>query len=109
MARAFTALLDGFVLQRVEEGEAYRRADMERRMVAFADLVAPRRPGDGRGQQRASRGSEGRRTSRTRPALRDARRPQPDPNAERDVAEDHDPIRRCPRTWWEMSIGPEPR
>ena len=49
MARGFTALLDGFVLQRVEEGDAYRRADMEWRVLAFLDLVAPRRPGDGRG------------------------------------------------------------
>lgn len=48
MARGFTALLDGLVLQRVEEGDAYRRAAMERRVMAFLDLVAPRPPG-GRG------------------------------------------------------------
>ena len=42
MARGFTALLDGLVLQRVEEGDAYRRAAMERRVMAFLDLVAPR-------------------------------------------------------------------
>jgi hypothetical protein len=45
MARGFTALLDGLVLQRVEEGDSYRRADMERRAFAFLDLVAPRPPG----------------------------------------------------------------
>ncbi len=44
MARGFSALLDGLVLQRVEEGEAYRRPEMERRALAFLDLVAPRRP-----------------------------------------------------------------
>jgi len=48
MARGFTALLDGLVLQRVEEGDAYRRAAMERRVMAFLDLVAPRPPA-GRG------------------------------------------------------------
>jgi len=47
MARGFTALLDGLVLQRVEEGDSYRRADMERRVLAFLDLVAPRRPDEG--------------------------------------------------------------
>ena len=40
MARGFTALLDGLVLQRVEDGDGYRRADMERRALAFVDLVA---------------------------------------------------------------------
>jgi hypothetical protein len=44
MARGLTALLDGLILQRVEEGDAYRRAAMERRVMAFLDLVAPRRP-----------------------------------------------------------------
>ena len=44
MARGFTALLDGLVLQRVEEGDAYRRAATERRVLAFLDLVAPRPP-----------------------------------------------------------------
>jgi AcrR family transcriptional regulator len=48
MARGFTALLDGLVLQRVEEGDSYRRADMERRVLAFLDLVAPRGPDAGR-------------------------------------------------------------
>ena len=48
MARGFTALLDGLVLQRVEEGDSYRRADMERRALAFLDLVAPRGPDDDR-------------------------------------------------------------
>jgi hypothetical protein len=47
MARGFTALLDGLVLQRVEEGDSYRRADMERRALAFLDLVAPRRSDGG--------------------------------------------------------------
>jgi AcrR family transcriptional regulator len=42
MGRGFTALLDGLVLQRVEEGDAYRRPEMERRALAFLDLVAPR-------------------------------------------------------------------
>jgi AcrR family transcriptional regulator len=46
MARGFTALLDGLVLQRVEEGDSYRRADLERRALAFLDLVVPRRLGD---------------------------------------------------------------
>ena len=45
MARGFTALLDGLVLQCVEEGDSYRRADTERRALAFLDLVAPRPPG----------------------------------------------------------------
>lgn len=44
MSRGFTALLDGLVLQRVEEGDAYRRPEMERRAAAFLDLIAPRRP-----------------------------------------------------------------
>jgi len=44
MARGFSALLDGLVLQRVEEGDSYRRPEMERRALAFLDLVAPRRP-----------------------------------------------------------------
>jgi len=44
MARGFTALLDGLVLQRVEEGDSYRRPEMERRALAFLDLIAPRRP-----------------------------------------------------------------
>ena len=42
MARGFTALLDGLALQRVEEGDSYRRADTERRAFAFLDLIAPR-------------------------------------------------------------------
>jgi AcrR family transcriptional regulator len=46
MARGFTALLDGLVLQRVEEGDSYRRPDLERRVMAFLDLVAPRPPAD---------------------------------------------------------------
>ena len=44
MARGFTALLDGLILQRVEEGDSYRRPEMERRALAFLDLVAPRAP-----------------------------------------------------------------
>jgi len=47
MARGFTALLDGLVLQRVEEGDSYRRPEMERRALAFLDLVAPRPPEGG--------------------------------------------------------------
>ncbi len=50
LARGFTALLDGLVLQRVEEGDGYRRADMERRALAFVDLVA--------GEGRAARSGE---------------------------------------------------
>jgi AcrR family transcriptional regulator len=50
MARGFTALLDGLVLQRVEEGESYRRPELERRVLAFLDLVAPRRQADGASQ-----------------------------------------------------------
>jgi AcrR family transcriptional regulator len=42
MGRGFTALLDGLVLQRVEEGDGYRRPEMERRVLAFLDLIAPR-------------------------------------------------------------------
>ena len=51
MARGFTALLDGLVLQRVEEGDGYRRADMERRALAFVELVA----GTGRAPRTAGR------------------------------------------------------
>jgi AcrR family transcriptional regulator len=47
MGRGFTALLDGLVLQRVEEGDGYRRAEMERRVLAFLDLIAPRPPDPG--------------------------------------------------------------
>lgn len=35
----FTALLDGLVLQRIEEGASYRRGDAERRVLAFVDLL----------------------------------------------------------------------
>ena len=48
MARGFTALLDGLVLQRVEEGDSYRRPEMERRALAFLDLIAQRGPEDRR-------------------------------------------------------------
>jgi AcrR family transcriptional regulator len=48
MGRGFTALLDGLVLQRVEEGDSYRRPEMERRALAFLDLIAPRGPDAGR-------------------------------------------------------------
>jgi hypothetical protein len=47
MAQGFTALLDGLVLQRVEEGDSYRRPELEPRALAFLDLVAPRRADDG--------------------------------------------------------------
>jgi len=40
------ALLDGLVLQRVEEGDSYWRPEMERRALAFLDLIAPRGPED---------------------------------------------------------------
>ena len=39
LARGFSALLDGLLLQRLEEGEAYRRADAEHRARAFLELL----------------------------------------------------------------------
>ena len=48
MARGFSALLDGLVLQRVEDGDSYRRPEMERRAMVFLDLVTPRRREGGR-------------------------------------------------------------
>ena len=49
------------------------------------------------------RASSGQRGFRSRPALREARRPQPDPDTERDVADEHDP--KGPR----RLTGSEPR
>ncbi len=46
-ARAYTALLDGLVLQRVEAGEGYRRDDVERRARLVLELLlaaGPARP-----------------------------------------------------------------
>lgn len=39
LARGFGALLDGLVLQRLEEGEAFRRHSAEQRALTFIDLL----------------------------------------------------------------------
>ena len=39
VARGYIALLDGLLLQRIEAGERYRPADLERRARAILDLV----------------------------------------------------------------------
>jgi AcrR family transcriptional regulator len=44
VTRALLALLDGLMLQRIEAGDAYRPADLERRALAIVDLLL--RPGD---------------------------------------------------------------
>jgi AcrR family transcriptional regulator len=46
VARGFGALLDGLVLQRLEEGEAFRRPAAERRALAFIDILYDGRRGD---------------------------------------------------------------
>jgi AcrR family transcriptional regulator len=38
-ARAYVALLDGLLLQRIEAGDRYRPADLERQALAILDLV----------------------------------------------------------------------
>jgi AcrR family transcriptional regulator len=78
MARGFTALLDGLVLQRVEDGDSYRRPEMERRALAWTS--SPRvglRGHRSRAPSRApSRQGRGRRS-----AKRGAHSPIPTPNA----------------------------
>lgn len=39
VTRALLALLDGLMLQRIEAGDAYRPADLERRALAIVDLL----------------------------------------------------------------------
>lgn len=39
LARALCALLDGFILQRIEDGERFHRAQAERRARAMVDLL----------------------------------------------------------------------
>ncbi len=39
VTRGFLALLDGLMLQRIEAGDAYRPADLERRATAFVELL----------------------------------------------------------------------
>ena len=39
MTRGLLALLDGLMLQRIEAGDAYRPADLERRAMAMVDLL----------------------------------------------------------------------
>jgi hypothetical protein len=39
LANGFGALLDGIGLEAMEEGAGYRRADAERRVLAFIDLL----------------------------------------------------------------------
>jgi len=39
VTRALLALLDGLMLQRIEAGDAYRPADLERRAMAMVDLL----------------------------------------------------------------------
>ena len=39
LARGFSAMLDGLMLQRLEEGDAYRRAAAERRAMTFVELL----------------------------------------------------------------------
>jgi AcrR family transcriptional regulator len=62
VTRAFLALLDGLMLQRIEAGDAYRPADLERRATAILELLL------------AAAGSE-------RPAVRRPARPEPVPTA----------------------------
>ena len=50
VTRAFLAMLDGLLLQRIEAGEAYRPAELRRRAGAMLELVlaaagAPTAPG----------------------------------------------------------------
>jgi hypothetical protein len=39
VTRALLALLDGLMLQRIEAGDAYRPADLERRAMAMVELL----------------------------------------------------------------------
>ncbi len=39
VTRALLALLDGLMLQRIEAGDAYRSADLERRAMAMVELL----------------------------------------------------------------------
>jgi AcrR family transcriptional regulator len=47
VTRALLALLDGLMLQRIEAGEAYRPADLERRAMAMVDLLLGARSATG--------------------------------------------------------------
>jgi AcrR family transcriptional regulator len=62
VTRGFLALLDGLMLQRIEAGDAYRPADLERRATAILELLL------------AAAGSE-------RPSARRPARPEPVPTA----------------------------
>ncbi|MFL5684101.1 MAG: TetR/AcrR family transcriptional regulator [Chloroflexota bacterium] len=44
VTRGILALLDGLMLQRIEAGDAYRPADLERRATAIVELLLPRTP-----------------------------------------------------------------
>jgi AcrR family transcriptional regulator len=44
VTRGILALLDGLMLQRIEAGDAYRPADLERRATAIVDLLLARSP-----------------------------------------------------------------
>ncbi|MFL5642427.1 MAG: TetR/AcrR family transcriptional regulator [Chloroflexota bacterium] len=44
VTRAILALLDGLMLQRIEAGDAYRPADLERRATAIVELLLARTP-----------------------------------------------------------------
>ncbi len=48
VALAFSALLDGLLLQRVEDGDAWRREDAERRAFAMLELLLAAAPGSSR-------------------------------------------------------------
>jgi len=44
VTRAFLALLDGLMLQRIEAGDTYRPADLERRATAIVEILLARTP-----------------------------------------------------------------
>ncbi len=48
IALGFSALLDGLLLQRIEDGEAWRREDAERRAFAMLELLLAAGPGSSR-------------------------------------------------------------
>ena len=48
--RAYVAMLDGMLLQRIEAGESYRPAELERQALAVLDLILA--AARGTGQQR---------------------------------------------------------
>ena len=61
VTRGILALLDGLMLQRIEAGDAYRPADLERRANAIVELLLASgrlwRPTPNRGQSRRPRGT----------------------------------------------------